>query len=224
MADIATEIRDYAKKTDPESTFSGEDQWNLEIDADYLDYTWNWNYGHYPDCQPFTSVFPSPRINCIVSQSALTVKRAFCNNLYLSVFPRKLNSVNGSDWIVNYPQLSTALKQCSKLRKQFLHYFTDGTLIGNCILSEVCPNTIVSAYILPDKVLMILVNQTSERRIDFNCDLKPWLKSASGKYTVKVYDVDGKLVKSLNIDNSAWRGTIGPMKHLDIALFELIAR
>jgi len=139
------------------------------------------------------------------------------------VFPRKANSVNGSDWIVNHPGLSAALKQCAGLRKQFLRYFTDGNLIGNCILTEPCPNTHISAYVLPDRQLMIVLNQAGRRNVAFKCDLEPWLKSASGKYAVKAYDADGKLLESLDIDSPVWNGSTHSMDHLDMALFEFVA-
>ncbi len=221
MTKLAEKIRDYARQADPDSTFSAEELWNLEIDAEYLDYTWNW--GGYQDCQAYTTTFRTPRRSCIVSTSPSTVKHAFLDNLYLNVFPRKPNSVNGSDWITNHAQLSQALKQCAKLRKQFLSYFTDGTLIGNCLLSEPCPDSHVTAFVLPDRVLLNVLNESSPREIKFACDLEPWLQSDSETYVVKAYDTHGKLLESSELRGKVWSGSTKPLETLEIAMFEIIA-
>ena len=71
--------------------------------------------------------------------------------LFRSVQPRKPDDINGSDSIKNHPALSQALRQCAKLRARFLSWFVDGTFIGDCILTEPCPEAVVAAYVLPDK-------------------------------------------------------------------------
>ena len=214
---LTKQIRAYSKQRDPESTFSGEELWNIEIDADYLDYTWNW--GGWRDWQAYTSVFPAPRRNCCITSSTTSVKQAFMDNLYINIFPRKADSVNGSDYIANYPELSKTMKQCAKLRKQFLTYFTDGTLIGNCILSQPNPHAI-GAYVLPDKVLMLVMNRGGAQPIAFNSDLGPWLKSASGKYGAKTYNIDGELVTTAKLDSAAWAGTTHQLQPEELALIE----
>ncbi|MBN1899867.1 hypothetical protein JW926_00910 [Candidatus Sumerlaeota bacterium] len=218
---LVSQIRIHAKKADPESTFSTEELWNMEIDAGRIDYTWNW--GGYRDCQAFTSVFPSPRISCIVNSSPREVKRGFLDNLYLNILPRKPGSVNGSDKIVNHPELSRALKQCSNLRKQFLRYFTDGRFIGNCVLTKPCPDTQVSVYVLPDRLLLLLLNLGDKRTITFDCDLAPWLESSAGKYKIKTYNSSGSLVKQSPIKGSKWQGSVPFMEPLDIAVFEFLS-
>ncbi len=91
---IAHQIVDAIKKADPTATFSGEELWNLEDDATFLDYTWNW--GGYRDCQAFTNSFPAPRINCTIDHSPLEVKRAFVDGLYMNIMPTRPGSINGS--------------------------------------------------------------------------------------------------------------------------------
>jgi hypothetical protein len=54
---LTTQIRAYAKRRDPESTFSGEELRNWEIDSKYLDYTWNWGPYKDKDYRPLTSIF-----------------------------------------------------------------------------------------------------------------------------------------------------------------------
>lgn len=214
---LTKQIRAYSKQQDPESTFSGEELWNVEIDSEYLDYTWNW--GGWRDWQAYTSVFPAPRRNCCITYSTQSVKLAFMDNLYINIFPRKADSVNGSDYIANYPELSKTLKQCAKLRKQFLKYFTEGALIGNCILSQPNPHAI-GAYVLPDRVLMLVMNRGGAQSVAFNVDLGQWLKSESGKYEAKAYDADGTPVSTTELDSGLWAGTTAQLQPEELALIE----
>ncbi|HEX2924618.1 MAG TPA: hypothetical protein VHS28_11410 [Chloroflexota bacterium] len=222
MLSLAKQIRDYAKKRDPESTFSGEELWNIELDSGYLDYTWNW--GGYKDCRAFTSVFPAPRINCCISSSSLYVKKSFADSLYMNIFPRKAESINGSDYISNYPEMSLALKQCAKLKKQFLPYFVDGTLIGECLLSDTCPAAHICAYTLGDKAIMVLINQGAPQNVAFDVDLEPWVKSASGSYQVKLYDQDGKLLRTVDSAPAKWHGETGQLKTEEMMIVEFVGK
>ncbi|MBN1492230.1 MAG: hypothetical protein JXA69_20120 [Phycisphaerae bacterium] len=216
---IVSEVRAEAKKVDPESTFSSEELWNMEIDADYLDYTWNW--GGFRDCQAFTSVFPSPRISCIVTAAPDVVAMAFLDNLYLNVFPRKAGAVNGTDWIAHHPELSKMLMKCAALRKQFLEYFTAGRFIGDCLLSEPCPNAHVAGYVLPDRALLLVLNRGGTRLVPFQCDLTPWLNSRKGWYIVRQYDSTGGLTTTHRLNGRLWKSEATSMEPLEIALFEI---
>jgi hypothetical protein len=141
----------------------------------------------------------------------------------MNIFPRKAESINGSDYISNYPEFSKTLKQCAALRKQFLPYFTEGNLVGDCILSDTCPAH-VTAYVLKDKALMFLINQWGHQSLGFDCDLQPWLKSTSGKYGVNVYNADGKLIRSVDSVDAKWHGDTGPIKAEDLIIFEFTAK
>ncbi|MHB1001325.1 MAG: DUF6259 domain-containing protein [Armatimonadota bacterium] len=223
MIELTSKIRAMAKAKDPDSTLSGEELWNMELDANQLDYLWNW--GGYGDSQAFTNAFPAPRINACVSDDPWTVKRGFSDNLFLNVFPRKAGSVNGSDWIKNWPELGKALKQCAKLRKQFLPYFTDGVLIGNCILTEPCSAAHVSSYVMPDRVMVLVTNEAAnERTVTFKYNLLPWLKAPSSKYEMRVYDIDGKLLDTKEISSRVKTQTTNKLANLDIAIYEFIAK
>jgi hypothetical protein len=219
---LVKQIREYALRADPEATFSGEELWNMETDAAVLDYTWNWI--GYRDCRALTSVFRAPRINCNISSSPLVVKKAFADNLYLNVMPKKPESVNGTDWIVNRPEMSRALKQCSGLRKQFLSYFVDGTLIGDCILAAPCPAVHMSAYALPDRALIVMINLGGKRAIDFDLDMGPWTASASGRYEVRQFGADGKLVSSTTNAQARWHGSTGILAPEELSVIEVTAK
>jgi len=222
MISLARDIRACARAADPESTFSGEELWNIEIDSAVLDYTWDW--GGYKDCRAFTSVFPAPRVNCCVSSSALAAKKAFADNLYLNVFPRKAESINGSDWIAHQPELSQALKQCAKLKKQFLSYFTEGRLLGDCLFTTPCPATHVCAYALPDRAILVLINLSPRRqKISFDVDLAPWTRSASGRYQARQYTPEGQLASTALIP-AKWRGRTQMLAPEGLQVIEFLAR
>jgi hypothetical protein len=216
---LTSRVRAMAKQKDPESTFSAEVLWTMETDGNYLDYTWNW--GSYRNVQPLTSVLPAPRVNVNINGSPEVVKLCFADNLYMNVWPRKADSINGSDLIANRPELSAALKQCATLRARFLRYFTEGTLIGNCILSEPCSGAHVAAYVLPKSMLVIAINRGAEQSLRLNCDLGPWLASPTGKYAVTCHYVDGSPRTLGPASGRQWHHRTEPLQPLETVLFEM---
>jgi len=222
MISLAKQIMDVARKRDPQCTFSGEELLNFELDAGLLDYTWNWD--GYMDRKVLTSAFPSPRINSCISSSPLAVKKAFADNLYMNIFPRKAESINGSDYISNYPDLSKALKQCAKLKKQFLPYFTEGDLVGDCLLSKPLAGIHTCAYTLPDRAVMVVINTSlPNQTAEFDVDLAPWINSATGKYEMRHYNENGELVASILV-NAACRMKSKSLELNEMALFEMIGK
>ncbi len=219
---IITEVRKMAKEKDPQSTFSGEAGTNMEYECDYLDYTWNWDYSDGCDYRALINSLRGPRINLNIDRSVSEVKTGFADNLYLNVWPRKPDGINGSDYISNHFELSKALKQCARLRKQFLNYFVNGTFIADCLLSKDCPDAHVSAYTLPESMLVIIINKKNKKEIAFQTNIEPWLKSATGHYKIKQYD-DGALVKTTETDNFQWSQKTPLMNNLDISMYEIIA-
>ncbi len=125
---LTAKIRELAKQKDPESSFSGESVNNIELDSEYLDYTWNW-VPAYVDCRAFTGTFSAPRMNVNIDHSASDAVRCFMDNVFLSLLPRKTPyGVNGSGTIEQYPEFSKILKQCADRRRQFLEYFIGGAV------------------------------------------------------------------------------------------------
>lgn len=221
QASLLRRVREQAHRVDSESTLGGEELLNMEIDSAFLDYTWNWQ--GYIECAPLTTVLPAPRINCCISSSPLVVKKAFADNLYLNVMPRKLESINGSDWIASRPALSKALKQCAKLRCKFLRYFVDGTLIGDCIYYAPCPGAHTCAYTLGDRALVVLVNLGKRRMLNLPIDSGPWLQHASKRAIVREFDGEGHLISSTE---HATRGRVKthPLGGEEIAIIEIVAK
>src|SRR4029077_20267606 len=168
-----------------------------EMESKYLDYLWSWgSYGMWGDVHAFTSVFPAPRVNPNVNTSCQDAKYGFMDNLYMDVIPRKPGSTNGSAAIRDYPELKKTLVRCAKLRQQFLPYFVDGTLIGNCTLTQECPDAHVCSYVLPGKVLMIVMNESKDRVIKLAYDMAPSINPASNSCEMRVYNDSGELVSS----------------------------
>ena len=218
---LIRQIRKIAKEKDPQSTFSAEAGTNMENEYNYLDYTWNWDYSDGCDYRALISLLPAPRINLNIDRSVSEAKVGFADNLHLNVYPRKPDGVNGSDYISNHPALSRALKQCARLRKQFLNYFVNGTFIADCLLTKDCPDAHVSAYVLPKSMLVIVINQKDKKEITLGSDIEPWLESSTGSYRIKQYN-DGALVKRTTLSKSQWIQKTPLMKNLDICMYEII--
>jgi hypothetical protein len=98
----------------------------------------------------------------------------------------------------------------------------NGTFIGDCLLSNDCADAHVSAYTLPKSMLVIVVNKGPKKEINFQGNIQPWLKSATGRYKIKEYD-DGMLIKTTVINTSQWNVKDLAMKNLGISLYEVIA-
>ena len=222
LVTLVEQLRLEARAKDPQSTFSGESirSGNLEHESPVLDYTWNWL--DYNDAAPILNVLRSPRLNCNVESSARVVKKAFIDGLYINAQPRKPDQPNGTALIGDKPEMSAALKQCAKLRKQFLGYFVDGTFIGDSVLSEPSGG-FVKGYQLGNRLLVIALNDADEQQqMVVKSDLALWLPPATG-YEIKRYDSTGKLVDSVKSSGSDWVETTRPLQPLELALFEIEA-
>lgn len=221
MQDLTRRIRDYARKLNPESSFSGEELWNLEVDCDWLDYTWNW--GAYLDCQAFVNAFPAPRRNVNIDRSAAEARFAFMDNLFLNVWPSKPDSINGSERIANVAELSATLKSCTALRRQFLPYFTEGVLIGNCLLTEPRPGVRVSAYVLSDRVLALVLNQGAEGSLAVPYSLAPWTPNRS-TFTLTQHDEAGQRIGAPQNVTASGTFQTKRLRPLEMTALEFVAK
>jgi hypothetical protein len=220
MQDLTRRIRDYARRVDPESTFSGESLWNVEVDCEWLDYTWNW--GAYADRQAFVNAFPAPRPNVNINRSEADARFAFMDNLILNVWPSKPDGINGSARIADVPSLSRTLKTCATLRQRFLPYFTNGVLIGNCLMTEPTPGLRLSAYVLPDRLLAIVLNQGVAGARSFRYDLEPWIPARSAVRMTRT-DEDGKSSRARAV-SAAGAITTPKLNPLEMEVYEFKAR
>jgi hypothetical protein len=220
MQDVTRRIRDYARTRDPQATFSGEELWNLEVDCEWLDYTWNW--GGYRDCQAFVNAFPAPRFNVNINRSIAEAKFAFMDGLFLNVWPSRPDGINGSEMIANVRALSETLKECAALRTQFLPYFTDGVFIGACLMPEEAAGVRLAAYVLPDRVLALVLNHGQEGVLSFRYDLAPWVPGRAA-FTVTAHAAAGRAEAPRTI-TAAGQIETRPLKPLELAVFELVGK
>ncbi|MDB5237977.1 MAG: hypothetical protein JWM46_247 [Candidatus Kaiserbacteria bacterium] len=224
-----------------QATISGEPVMNLERAAAVLDYTWAWN--DYIEAGPFLNAVRYPRINADVS-SPRVAKMAFIDGLYMNVMLSKPNKSNGSALVSENPVMSKTLKQLSSLHKEFDDYFSNGTFIGESVLSEpVTPfirtsktswiggsifdlgpfeyqKVFIKAYQLQTgsvKKLLIFVlnNDTVARSVTFKSELGLWIKpSAGASYTFTSYDESGTVSNSCTMTKGANNIWIGTTKTL----------
>lgn len=218
MLDLAATIRDKQRKVDPQSSFPAETMFNWELEARYFDYTWNWAQNDYT---ALVNLYREPRIQINIDKSIQHMKRAFMDNVYMNVFPTTPDGMDGTASLRDLPGFSNALKKCAYLRKQFLIYFTNGTLIGDCILRESADYVKVSAYVLDNKVLIIAMNEHNKTRtIDLFCDISPWLIKSYEKYHVTAYSENGKELYQKYIQDQC-KLSIKTLIPFEMALFEI---
>jgi hypothetical protein len=220
---VSTRIRELAKAKDPQSSYYSELYDAYEKDGTYLDYTWIWGR---MDNRALINVVSSPRQNFNIHRSINDVRMGFADNLFLNLMPSKLDGPPGSAWIKDYPQVSQAVKQCARFREQFLPYFTQGTLIGECILCQPKPYNIhVSSYILPDRALIVVVNKgASCGNVDLQVDIEPWLTSSAANYQVQVYREANKIMNTLSVDGKRISIPTGPLEKDSLIVYELLPK
>jgi len=214
-------VRALARARNPQSTFSGESVTHLEFDSRVLDYTWNWV--DYEDAAPITSVLRSLRLNCNVEASPLAVEKCFADNLFLNVMPRKVDQANGTALITEKPDLAAALTTVSRLRKEFLPYFTDGIFIGDSVLDRPL-NAFVRGYQLKDKMLIVVLNDNDQANaFGIQSNLALWLPETNS-FEVKSYDSDGHLERTAREAKAQWVGTTEKLSPGQFAFFEIQAK
>ena len=223
LVDLIEEVRQYARRKDPKSTFSGESVTveSLEHDGRVLDYTWNWL--DYTDAGPILNVLKAPRLNCNVEDSSLVVKKAFADGLYLNVMPRKPDRPNGTALISEITPLSRALKEVAPLRKQFLPFLVEGIFLGDSILRE--PSAaFVRSHQLSDRLLIVVLNdQSRTERVTVQANLDLWLPPAAS-YQVNYFDSSGQMIRQETAEGSLWVGVTPPLDYLGLGFFAIEAQ
>jgi hypothetical protein len=240
-------VRGLLREKDPESVFGGEPYMSsLERVTQAVDYTWNWL--DFTDAAAITNVFSVPRINCNIENSPRIVKMAFAQNLYLNIMPKKPEIANGTAMIRDNPELSEALKTVASLRRKFLRYFTEGIFIGDSILDKpACrfvrnnkkgevggalfdpppmeyPDIFVSGYQLPDRLLMIVLNNTAgPLSSELSSNFAAWLPGQSN-CRVAIYNEAGiKINENLWSGGAQWWGNTPELPPVGMCIIEFIA-
>lgn len=193
LYDILEDFRKETYAMDPDAALSGESTFYFEADINHLDYTWDWEY--WPgtgDCRAYIHVVPETRPNINVDNSPLQAKYCFMDNVLLNVCPSKPGGTNGSAMIADYPEFSAALKRCAALREQYLSYFADGMMLGDCVLAEDCYGVRVTAYrhAEEDRILLLAMMETEGEKT-LKLDLSLYLPEEPGMVSIAVWDFDG---------------------------------
>ena len=115
------------------------------------------------------------------------------------------------------PELSRTLKTCAALRRQFLRYFTEGCLVGNCLLTAPSRGVRLAGYVLPDRILAIVLNEGADGELTFAYDLGGWLNGA--KFTCIRFDESGRETLARDVPASGTLPT-GRLKRLEMTVFE----
>ena len=230
MIELAKELRDKQKSIDPEASLSGEELWNMELDCELLDYTWNWSCG---DMTGFNSVLKYPRININNSGDPIKAEISFINNYFINAMPRKMDhpsgneyitGINGSDYISNHKEFSDTLKDLKAVKEKFMPYFVNGTFISDCILTKRCDMTVIGTYVLDNSLIMLVMNNyNSTRNINMSVDLTPWIPSKSYKYKQELYDIKGNLVETKDITSRDRDIKTPEMKYGDLLIYKFNA-
>ncbi len=155
--DLINEFRLETEEMYPGSAFSSESTLYYESDVDNTDFTWNWIYwNERRDYRPYLHVIETLRPNMNVDSTPLYVKYIFMDNLMMNVYPSRPEEYNGSALISEYPEFSAAVKTCGKLRKKYLSYFTEGTMIADCVLSDDA-NCRLTGYLKKEEENILLI-------------------------------------------------------------------
>ena len=220
LLDMVTRVRKAAQAKDPQSSFAGELS-SLEQDGAVLDYTWNWAENN--DSAALLTVLPYPRFNCNVETSPLLARMAFSEGLHMNVMPKKPDQQNATALISDKPELSAALKQCAKLRKRFVDYFVEGTLLGDSVLYEPS-NGYVRGHQLGNRLLVFAINDAvTAQSVRVHSKLDLWLPKAK-IYHVDYYDADGNLVKTTKTSTPDWTGVTRQLAPGVLGFFEIEAQ
>jgi len=223
ITDLFLAIRKQAMTIEPETTFSGELLMNPEFATQFADYTWNWwGTGRELLSAPMKNVLSTPRINVNIDTNSLDARKAFTTGLYLNVMPAAQDSSSATGCISEMPELSATLKELAALRRQFLPYFVEGYVIGDCVLSEQVPDVWVVGHQLGNKLLIIVLNdQDVPKQVVLKSDLSLWLPTAQ-VYQVKCYDTTGKNLKTTEwYEPDHWAVMIPALQPSEFAFFEL---
>ena len=191
--DVINQYRLETEEMYPGTLFSSESTLFLESELDNTDFTWNWQYWDgkkVKDLRPYMHAITTCRPNMNVDSDPVKVKYIFMDNLMLNAYPTKPESYNGSALIADYPEFSKSIKTCAFLRKEYLDYFVDSTMLGDCFVVEepVCRTT---AYEKNGNMLVI-VYKDKEGKITFPVDFSSF--ASADAYTYTVCDEENKKV------------------------------
>ena len=188
ISDLLEEYMQETKEIRPDMVVSGESTFFFEADINHLDYTWDWNYlGKIGDTRAYNYVVRTTRPNVNVDCSPRQAKLCFMDNMFINVYPSKPGGVNGSAMIADYPEFSSTIKRCTELRREYLDFFVNGDILGDCVLRRDCASARVTAYQLGESYLLFgYLNTDGDSRLKLG--LAPF--TGEGDYCVELHSFE----------------------------------
>ncbi len=78
-----------------------------------------------------------------------------------------------------------------------------------------------TAWVLPDRILVLMLNKGGDAPYPFTFDIGMWLKPGDKGYSIQAYDSSGAKTEASTTADSIWASRTSPLKNLDIAVFEI---
>src|SRR5680860_1660425 len=188
LLEFAENARELIHAANPDGTFSGEHV--SDVNVPVLDYTWEWYSSRQRrDSAPFRYVFPHYRLNANVNEHPRGALIGFMEGALLNLIPGQMHSYRLRD----YPDLVHMVKRVAALRRQFLHYFTEGQYRFREGLTVNGGEGRI--YTRGDGILVIAINP-SDTAADIRISVDPGVWG--GEYptgTLTAYDLDGQEIE-----------------------------
>lgn len=198
--EIINEYRLETEKLYPGAVFSSESTLYYESDVDNTDFTWNWIYWKPNlDYRPYLHVIETLRPNMNVDSTPEYVKYIFMDNLMMNVYPSRPEEYNGGALIKEYPEFSEAVKTCSLLRKAYLSYFTEGTMVADCVLSEDSDCRVTGYHKENEDKMLLIAFKFESGESKISLDLCDFMKGES--FACKIKGEKGESIATLEISS-----------------------
>jgi hypothetical protein len=211
---VVSQIRPLAKRSDPNSTFSMKNA-DMKFACKFCDYVLRSS----PSKELFTALngLHLPRLSYDVGSNFKLAQIVFAQSGYLNI--PYAESASSPDSIESNAELGRTLKDCKLIRSKFSTYFTEGTFLADQILAADNPACHISSYVLPESMLIVVVNLNAAGGTNLQCNLLPWFNGDS-QMELRTYGNTSDLISTTKISTKEKAITIKLPDHFDIAVFE----
>jgi hypothetical protein len=198
LQDFARAARELIYEVAPDGTYSAEHV--SDVNVPVVDYTWEWyNSADHVNAAPFRYVFPHFRLNANVNEHPRGSLIGFMEGALINVIPGNMHVYRLRDC----PELTTILRQLTKLRRRFLPFFTEGQFRFREGLTVDGGDARI--YTHGDQILVIAINPSDEpAEVTISVDPEVWGGAVvSGSLTA--HDLDDRLVEKSDNERSAFQ-------------------
>ena len=174
--------RELIHAANSEGTFSGEGV--VDASVPVIDYTWEWRNGYdLAESGPFRYVFPHYRLNANVNEHPRGALLAFVEGALLNVMPGGMERR-----LRDCPALVATLRKLARLRRRFLHYFTEGQF--HYLEGLRAAGCVARRYSHRGRTLVLATNP-GDVAAQATLDLDPLTADEATAGMLYVYDLDG---------------------------------